>query len=76
MTILDKIRNLNDLQLCHFLNVIQGELEMVGMAIKVADNPEIYCSEDGFATAMPKSIPEENSSYYWYRCLSKEWKYD
>ena len=56
--------------------MIQGELEMVGLAIKAADNPEIYCSEDGFATAMPKSIPEENSSYYWYRCLSKEWKYD
>jgi hypothetical protein len=74
MTILDKIRNLNDLQLCHFLNMIQGDLELVGLA--VSDNPEIYCSDDGFSTSMPKSIPEESSSYYWYRCLSKEWKYD
>lgn len=57
MTILDKIRNLNDLQLCHFLNMIQGDLELVGLAVKVSDNPEIYCSDDGFATSMPKSIP-------------------
>jgi hypothetical protein len=56
--------------------MIQGDLELVGLAVKVSDNPEIYCSDDGFATSMPKSIPEESSSYYWYRCLSKEWKYD
>ena len=76
MTILDKIRNLNDLPMWLSRFVIQGDLELVGLAVKVSDNPEIYCSDDGFATSMPKSIPEESSSYYWYRCLSKEWKYD
>ena len=53
MNYFDKIRSLNNLQLCHFLNQIQGELELVSLALDRAANPQIYCSEDNFCAATP-----------------------
>jgi hypothetical protein len=65
--------NFNSLQLCHFLNLIQGDLHLVGLALKMADNPKIYCSDNGFAIGAPKLIGIEET-YYWHRNLSKEMK--
>ena len=73
MTYLDKIRSLNDLQLCHFLDQIQGDLHLVGLALEMVDNPKIYCSDNGFAVGPPKLIGIEEA-YHWYRNLSKEMK--
>ena len=73
MTYLDKIRSLNDLQLCHFLNLAQADLHLVGLALEWADNPKIYCSENGFAVGAPKLVGIEEA-YYWHRNLSKEIK--
>lgn len=73
MTYLDKIRSLNDLQLCYFLDQIQGELHLVGLALKRADSPKIYCSDNGLAIGAPKLMGIEEA-YYWHGCLSKEMK--
>ena len=56
MTYLDKIRSLNDLQLCYFLNLIQADLHLVGLAMEWADNPKIYCSANGFTVGAPKLV--------------------
>lgn len=74
MNYFDKIRSLNNLQLCHFLNEIQGNLELVALALDRASNPEIYCSDDDFCTGTPDK-GETNRYYntlYWHDCLRKD----
>lgn len=74
MNYFDKIRSLNNLQLCHFLNGIGGELELVALALDKASNPDIYCSDDNFCTSTPDkgSTNAYDSTVYWHRCLSKD----
>lgn len=70
MNYFDKIRSLNNLQLAHFLNEIQGELELVGLALEKASNPAIICAEDNFFLSYPDKFP--TSSLYWHRCMKKD----
>lgn len=74
MNYIDKIKSLNNLQFCHFLNEIGGDLELVAAALERADNPEIYCSDDNFCTAVPNKPSDRyyDSTIYWHRCLSKD----
>lgn len=70
MNYFDKIRSLNNLQLCHFLNGIQGNLELVALALDRASNPDIYCSDDDFCIGTPKNFSE--NTVYWHDCLRKD----
>ena len=73
MNYFDKIRSLNNLQLCHFLNEIHGNLELVSLALDRASNPWIYCSDDDFFIGTPnKSEKYYESTIYWHRCLRKD----
>lgn len=54
MTYLEKIRSLNNLQLCHFLRSIQGNIQLVSLALDRASNPGIYCSKDAHCTGTPQ----------------------
>lgn len=73
MNYFDKIRSLNNLQLCHFLNQIQGELQLVSLALDRACNPKIYCSDDNFCIGTPKKSEKGyEDTIYWHRCLSKD----
>lgn len=78
MNYFDKIRSLNNLQLCHFLNQIQGELELVSLALDRACNPKIYCSEDNFCTGTPDGGKTDRyySTMYWHRCLTRDFDED
>lgn len=71
MNYFEKIRNLNNLQLAHFLNEIQGELELVGLALEKASDPAIICADDNsFFSYEKDKFPY--SSVYWHRCLEKD----
>ncbi|MDY4876159.1 MAG: hypothetical protein SO389_06005 [Eubacterium sp.] len=74
MNYFDKIRSLNNLQLCHFLKQIDGNLELVALALDQASNPQIYCSDDNFCVGTPPNKSERyyDSTLYWHRCLSKD----
>lgn len=78
MNYFDKIRSLNNLQLCHFLNQIQGELELVSLALDRAANPKIYCSEDNFCIGTPDGGKTDRyySTMYWHHCLSHDFDED
>lgn len=78
MNYFDKIRSLNNLQLCHFLNQIQGELELVSLALDRAANPQIYCSKDNFCTATPDGGKTDRyySTMCWHHCLSHDFDKD
>ena len=64
MNYFDKIRSLNNLQLCHFLNQIQGELQLVSLALDRACNPKIYCSDDNFCIGTPKKSEKGSMKMY------------
>ena len=74
MNYFDKIRSLNNLQLCHFLTQIHGELELVSLALDMAANPQIYCSKDNFCTATLDGGKTDRyySPMHWHRCLSHD----
>ena len=70
----DKIRNLNNLQLAHFLKNCHANLELVGLALISASDNTIYCSEDSHCTATYDKGKTDyyNATYYWFNCLNKE----
>lgn len=73
MNYFDKIRSLNNLQLCHFLNEIQGSLQLVALALDKASNPDIYCSDNNFCIGTPnKSEKGYEDTIYWHRNLRKD----
>ena len=73
MNYFDKIRSLNNLQLCYFLNQIDGNLELVSLALDRASNPQIYCSDDDFCVGTPNRTEKGyESTLYWHRCLRKD----
>lgn len=71
-----KIRNLNNLQLCHFLRSIRGNIQLVSLALDRASNPEIYSSDGADNTFNCIGTPAKNREYYestlyWFDCLDK-----
>lgn len=74
MTYFEKIRSLNNLQLCHFLNEIQGDLELVALALDMASNPELSCSDDDFCIGTPDKgeTKRYDNTVYWHACLRKD----
>ena len=74
MTYFEKIRSLNNLQLCYFLQYIQGNIELISLALDRASNPEIYCSDDDFCTGTPDrgKTHRYDKTLYWHDCLRKD----
>ena len=73
-TYFERIRELNNLQLCYFLDQMNANLELCALALNRAQNPEIYCSEDDFCIGTPKEHKEwYQDAVYWHRCLRKDY---
>lgn len=70
----EHIRNMNNLQLCHFFRMMQAHLPLVYRAIELAENPEIYCSADNWAIGTPKKDREKyETTVYWFYNLRHDY---
>lgn len=70
----ERIRQLNNLQLCYFLDQMNANLELCALALNRAQNPDIYCSEDDSCIGTPNEHKEwYQDAVYWHRCLRKDY---